>query len=92
MPVFTMWDEEETHIAKTWLLGITGKHTFMRVKVAQHILTWNELDEATVYRDLKENLLFNAVKSIKVADFSFSNESTFGDKLDTLCHMLFAAA
>ena len=32
-----------------------------------------------------ENLLLDADLNIKIADFGFSNEFTFGNKLDTFC-------
>lgn len=32
-----------------------------------------------------ENLLLDADLNIKIADFGFSNEFTFGSKLDTFC-------
>lgn len=35
--------------------------------------------------DQAENLLLDADLNIKIADFGFSNEFTFGNKLDTFC-------
>uniref|UniRef100_A0AC11CXA4 Microtubule affinity regulating kinase 2 n=2 Tax=Ovis aries TaxID=9940 RepID=A0AC11CXA4_SHEEP len=61
--------------------GLTPLPSFQIVSAVQYCH-----QKFIVHRDLKaENLLLDADMNIKIADFGFSNEFTFGNKLDTFC-------
>ncbi|EHB09210.1 Serine/threonine-protein kinase MARK2 [Heterocephalus glaber] len=73
-----------------------ARHILPGKEVAVKIIDKTQLNSSSVQklfhekfivqRDLKaENLLLDADMNIKIVDFGFSNEFTFGNKLDTFC-------